>query len=175
MPVPAVIRVAMLRRPSPQRHARVDQPGQKRGVPLCPGEGVDLLERFGMHPAFRLAPEALREHPMMKRIAATASELHLASARKENAPAAKRDRPGLAHRGDARRRMPRRAQPHPVAGATSPGSVPTSKRNGRAYFGGNIAMASTSNSAPGRASCGTPIVVLAGGAALFTYLSRTSR
>src|SRR5262245_10169755 len=43
------------------------------------------------------------------------------------------------------------------------------------YFGGNTAIASTSNSAPGRASCGTPIVVLASGAALFTYLSRTSR
>ena len=43
------------------------------------------------------------------------------------------------------------------------------------HLGGNTAMASTSNNAPGRASCGTPIVVLAGGAALFTYLSRTSR
>jgi hypothetical protein len=44
-----------------------------------------------------------------------------------------------------------------------------------AHFGGSTAMASTSNNAPGRASCGTPIVVLAGGAAVFTYLSRTSR
>src|SRR5215510_5471980 len=43
------------------------------------------------------------------------------------------------------------------------------------HFGGSTAIASTSNNAPGRASCGTPIVVLAGGAALFTYLSRTSR
>ena len=45
----------------------------------------------------------------------------------------------------------------------------------RSHFGGNIAIASTSNKAPGRASWGTPIVVLAGGEALFTYLSRTSR
>jgi hypothetical protein len=36
-------------------------------------------------------------------------------------------------------------------------------------------MASTSNNAPGRASCGTPTVVLAGGETVFTYLSRTSR
>jgi hypothetical protein len=43
------------------------------------------------------------------------------------------------------------------------------------HFGGSMAIASTSNKAPGRASCGTPIVVLAGGAAMFTYLSRTSR
>jgi hypothetical protein len=43
------------------------------------------------------------------------------------------------------------------------------------HFGGNIAMASTSNNAPGRASCGTPTVVLAGGESVFTYLSRTSR
>ena len=43
------------------------------------------------------------------------------------------------------------------------------------HFGGSTAIASTSNNAPGRASCGTPIVVLAGGAAVFTYLSRTSR
>src|SRR5262245_58756553 len=43
------------------------------------------------------------------------------------------------------------------------------------HFGGNIATASTSNKAPGRASSGTPIVVLAGGAAVLTYLSRTSR
>lgn len=43
------------------------------------------------------------------------------------------------------------------------------------HFGGNIAMASTSNNAPGRASCGTPTVVLAGGETVFTYLSRTSR
>src|SRR4029077_2397860 len=43
------------------------------------------------------------------------------------------------------------------------------------HFGGNIAMASTSNSAPGRASCGTPTVVLAGGETVFTYVSRTSR
>jgi DNA polymerase-4 len=43
------------------------------------------------------------------------------------------------------------------------------------HFGGNIAIASASNKAPGRASWGTPIVVLAGGEALFTYLSRTSR
>jgi len=43
------------------------------------------------------------------------------------------------------------------------------------HFGGNIATASTSNNAPGRASSGTPIVVLAGGAAVLTYLSRTSR
>ena len=40
---------------------------------------------------------------------------------------------------------------------------------------GNTATASTSNNAPGRASCGTPMVVLAGGAAVFTYFSRTSR
>jgi hypothetical protein len=43
------------------------------------------------------------------------------------------------------------------------------------HFGGSTAIASTSNNAPGRASCGTPIVVLAGGAVVFTYLSRTSR
>jgi hypothetical protein len=43
------------------------------------------------------------------------------------------------------------------------------------HLGGETAIASTSNTAPGRASCGTPIVVLAGGAAVFTYLSRTSR
>ena len=43
------------------------------------------------------------------------------------------------------------------------------------HFGGNIATASTSNNARGRASSGTPIVVLAGGAAVLTYLSRTSR
>ena len=43
------------------------------------------------------------------------------------------------------------------------------------HFGGSTAIASTSNNAPGRASWGTPIVVLAGGAAVFTYLSRTSR
>ena len=43
------------------------------------------------------------------------------------------------------------------------------------HVGGSTAIASTSNNAPGRASCGTPIVVLAGGAAVFTYLSRTSR
>jgi hypothetical protein len=49
------------------------------------------------------------------------------------------------------------------------------KWEARSYFGGNTAIASTSNNAPGRASCGTPIAVLAGGAALFTYLSRTSR
>jgi putative ABC transport system substrate-binding protein len=48
-------------------------------------------------------------------------------------------------------------------------------RDGITYFGGNTAIASISNNAPGRASCGTPIVVLAGGAAVFTYLSRTSR
>jgi len=33
------------------------------------------------------------------------------------------------------------------------------------HLGGNIAIASTSNNAPGRASCGTPIVVLTGGVA----------
>jgi hypothetical protein len=49
------------------------------------------------------------------------------------------------------------------------------KSKSRGHFGGNTAIASTSNNAPGRASCGTPIVVLAGGVALFTYLSRTSR
>jgi hypothetical protein len=49
------------------------------------------------------------------------------------------------------------------------------KSRTHSYFGGNTAIASTSNKAPGRASCGTPIVVLAGGAAVFTYLSRTSR
>jgi len=43
------------------------------------------------------------------------------------------------------------------------------------HFGGKIATASTSNNAPGRASSGTPIVVLAGGVAVLTYLSRTSR
>jgi hypothetical protein len=43
------------------------------------------------------------------------------------------------------------------------------------YFGGSTAIASTSITAPGRASCGTPTVVLAGGAAVFTYRSRTSR
>jgi hypothetical protein len=42
------------------------------------------------------------------------------------------------------------------------------KRQACSYFGGNTAIASTSNSAPGRASCGTPIAVLAGGATLFT-------
>jgi hypothetical protein len=36
------------------------------------------------------------------------------------------------------------------------------------HLGSNIEIASTSNNAPGRASCGTPIVVLAGGAALST-------
>ena len=36
-------------------------------------------------------------------------------------------------------------------------------------------IASISNSAPGRASAGTPIAVLAGGAAMLRYLSRTSR
>ena len=46
---------------------------------------------------------------------------------------------------------------------------------GLVHFGGSTAIASTSNNAPGRASCGTPIVVLAGGAAVFTYSSRTSR
>src|SRR5215510_7408241 len=45
----------------------------------------------------------------------------------------------------------------------------------RSHFVGNIAMASTSYKAPGRASCGTPTVVLAGGETVFTYLSRTSR
>ena len=40
---------------------------------------------------------------------------------------------------------------------------------------GNIAIASTSRSAPSRASLGTSRVVLAGGAATFTNLSRTSR
>jgi hypothetical protein len=49
------------------------------------------------------------------------------------------------------------------------------KSRTHSYFGGNTAIASTSNKAPARASCGTPIVVLAGGAAVFTYLSRTSR
>jgi hypothetical protein len=49
------------------------------------------------------------------------------------------------------------------------------KSRAHSYFGGNTAIASTSNKAPGRASCGTPIVVLAGGVAVFTYLSRTSR
>ena len=50
------------------------------------------------------------------------------------------------------------------------------RKTGRVtYFGGKTAIASISNNAPGRASCGTPIVVLAGGAAVFTYLSRTSR
>src|SRR5262249_43342752 len=43
------------------------------------------------------------------------------------------------------------------------------------HFGGNIATASTSNKAPGRASSGTPSVVLAGGAAVLTFLARTSR
>ena len=63
--------------------------------------------------------------------------------------------------------------------AASPGSRPQSAEIGRVrdrdYFGGNTAIASTSKSTPGRANCGTPIVVLAGGASLFTYLSRTSR
>ena len=45
----------------------------------------------------------------------------------------------------------------------------------RPYFSGSTAIASTSNRAPGRASCGTPIAVLAGGADMFTYFSRTSR
>jgi hypothetical protein len=61
-------------------------------------------------------------------------------------------------------------------------SVRSSRKTGKAsgsetvtYFGGRTAIASISNNAPGRASCGTPIVVLAGGAAVFTYLSRTSR
>ena len=40
---------------------------------------------------------------------------------------------------------------------------------------GNTAIASTSRSAPSRASLGTSRVVLAGGAATFTNLSRTSR
>ena len=48
-------------------------------------------------------------------------------------------------------------------------------REGLVHFGGSTAIASTLNKAPGRASCGTPTVVLAGGAAVFTYLSRTSR
>ena len=49
---------------------------------------------------------------------------------------------------------------------------PEKLSNELVHFGGNTAIASTSNNAPGRASCGTPIVVLAGGAAVFTYLSR---
>src|SRR5436305_1294840 len=41
--------------------------------------------------------------------------------------------------------------------------------------GAIVNLASISNSAPGRASAGTPIAVLAGGAAMLRYLSRTSR
>src|SRR5215475_9100790 len=45
----------------------------------------------------------------------------------------------------------------------------------RDHLAGKIATASISNKAPGRASSGTPIVVLAGGADVLTYLSRISR
>jgi hypothetical protein len=42
------------------------------------------------------------------------------------------------------------------------------------HFAGRIATPSISNRAPGRASSGTPIVVLAGGVAVLRYLSRIS-
>jgi hypothetical protein len=55
------------------------------------------------------------------------------------------------------------------AAAAPPSSVMKALADrAHSYFGGNTAIASTSNKAPGRASCGTPIVVLAGGAAVFT-------
>ena len=63
----------------------------------------------------------------------------------------------------------------PTAGNTSRKRSWQSVRGTWPHFGGKIATASTSNNAPGRASSGTPIVVLAGGVAVLTYLSRTSR
>ena len=59
--------------------------------------------------------------------------------------------------------------------AARPTARPARGMTPAATYFASITIASASNSASGRASAGTPIVVLAGGCAVLTYLSRTSR
>ena len=81
---------------------------------------------------------------------------------------------------DHANRVPHEKSILPIAEHPSPSFQGKSSRFKQGWqdwrrYAGSIAIASTSTSAPARASAGTPTAVLAGGAAMFRWRLRTSR